>query len=85
VSSDTSSRSTGKKRFGGTLVRKAWADDAMPASIALTYRVQESSTASRLDPNDFYIKMNQAIALSAGLIEASRPLTSTAGLGGLNR
>jgi hypothetical protein len=34
---------------------------------------------------DFYIGMDQAIALNAGLMEASSPLTSAAGLGGLNR
>ena len=32
-----------------------------------------------------HIKMHQAIALSLGLIEASSPLTSAAGLGGLKR
>jgi hypothetical protein len=35
--------------------------------------------------NDFGIEMDQAIALSVGLMEASSPLTSTAGRGGLNR
>jgi len=31
------------------------------------------------------IEMDQAIALSAGFMEASSPLTSVAGFGGLNR
>jgi hypothetical protein len=56
-------------------------------SMALMYRVEkplQQQNRIRLC-NDFYIKMNQAIALSAGLIEASSPLTSAAGLGGLNR
>jgi hypothetical protein len=35
--------------------------------------------------NDFFIGMDQAIALNAGLMEASSPLTSAEGLGGLNR
>ena len=35
--------------------------------------------------NDFNIAVDQAIALSVGFIEASSPLTSAAGLGGLNR
>jgi hypothetical protein len=39
----------------------------------------------KLNPmHDFYIK-NQAIALNAGLMEASSRLTSEAGRGGLNR
>jgi hypothetical protein len=29
--------------------------------------------------------MDQALALKAGLMEASKPLSSAAGLGGLNR
>jgi hypothetical protein len=55
---------------------------------ALTYRVDKRSTASRSNPSfptDLYIKTDHAIALSAGWIEASSPLTSAAGLGGLNR
>jgi hypothetical protein len=53
--------------------------------MALTYLVDHSGKIEFVLYNDFHIKMNQAIALSAGLIEASNPLTSAAGLGGLNR
>ena len=56
--------------------------------MALICRVEEPSTSIRTGLvfcNDFGIEMNQAIALSVGLMEASSPLTSATGLGGLNR
>jgi hypothetical protein len=61
--------------------------DINTGTRALTYRVDKRSGTKieSVISNDLYIKTNHAIALSAGLIEASNPLTSAAGLGGLNR
>jgi hypothetical protein len=59
----------------------------MPCPYLLKFRFP---AAGRVDQrptrrDDFGIETDQAIALSAGLTEASSPLTSDAGRGGLNR